>query len=213
MRVEIIDITDRSGSMSSLRNDVITGFNLLLDEQKQVDGQARLTHVQFDDEYSLRYAGSDIQIVEMLTTDTYQPRGCTALLDAIGRTLQEQGKRIALENWAEKVIVSIRTDGMENASKEYTKSKIKEMIEHAESHGWVFIFSAANQDAFTTGSSYGISGTHTQTFRATGQGVAESYAFATSTMTSLRADPTEQTKLQQAANLQVPLVNIIQSKI
>lgn len=205
MRVEIIDITDRSGSMSSLRNDVIGGFNTLLADQKLVEGEARLTHVQFDDQYSLRYAGRDIQDVPMMTTDTYEPRGCTALLDAIGRTLDEQGKRIADEKWADKVIVSIRTDGYENVSKEYSHKRIKEMIEHAEAHGWVFIFSAANQDAFRTGASYGISPVNTSNFAATAQGMAQSYATTNVTLRNLRADPVNDLQAQLAGYSQAKL--------
>lgn len=186
MKVEIIDITDASGSMDKLRGDVIGGFNMLLKEQKEVTGSARFTHVQFDHEYSPKYAGVPISQVKPMTAEDYVPRGTTALLDAIGRTLNEQGKRIALENWADKVIVCIRTDGHENASKEYTASRIKEMIGHAQKCGWVFVFTAANQDAFATGASYGISGAHTQTFDASSGGMGQSYAFASSTLRDLR---------------------------
>lgn len=189
MRVEIIDISDRSGSMSCLRNDVIGGFNMLVHDQKEVPGEARFTHVQFDHEYNVVYAGKPIQDVQPLTTDTYVPRGSTGLLDAIGRTLNEQGERIHRENWADKVIVSIRTDGAENCSREYTLPQIKAMIEHAQKHGWTFIFSGANQNAFHTASAYGISAQYTSNYVATPAGMAQSYASTNSTIRSLRADP------------------------
>jgi len=189
MKVEIIDITDCSGSMGNLRIDVIGGFNTLLADQKEVPGEARLTHIQFDHEYLVKFVGKNILDVAPLTLETYVPRGSTALLDAIGRTLNEQGKRIASEKWADKVIVCIRTDGQENASREFTRDQIKTMIEHAQAHGWTFIFSAANQDAFATGATLGISGAHTQNFAATGQGIGMSYAATSNTLRSLRGAP------------------------
>lgn len=203
MRVEIIDITDRSGSMSCLRNDVIGGFNMLINDQKDLPGEARLTHIQFDHEYHVVHAGKPVQDVLPLTTDSYVPRGSTALLDAIGRTLQEQGKRIHDEAWADKVIVSIRTDGAENCSKEYTLPQIKAMIEHAQKHDWTFIFSGANQDAFQTASAYGISPKFTSNYAATASGMAQSYASTNSTIRSLRADPGD-------VLTQAPLVNLTQ---
>lgn len=192
MRVEIIDITDRSGSMSDIRNDVIGGFNTMVAEQKAVPGEARLTYIQFDDHYQIVYAGKNIQDVEPLTQQTYVPRGSTALLDAIGLTLNEQGKRIAAEGWAEKVIVCIRTDGQENASKEYKLDAIKAMIRHAEAHGWVFIFSGADQDAFAAAQNLGLSASLQYASgysKSDPHGTSTSYAATSGTIRSLRADP------------------------
>lgn len=188
MRVEIIDISDKSGSMSCLRHDVIGGFNMLVHDQQQVEGEARLTHVQFDHEYQVVYAGKPIKDVLPLTTDSYVPRGSTGLLDAIGRTLNEQGARINRENWADKVIVCIRTDGAENCSREYTLPQIKSMIEHTQKYGWTFIFSGANQDAFQTASTYGINATHTSNYVPTPSGMSASYVSTSATLRSLRAD-------------------------
>lgn len=193
MRVEIIDITDRSGSMSDIRNDVIGGFNTLVTEQKAVTGECRLTYIQFDDHYQIVYAGKNIQDVEPLTLQTYVPRGSTALYDAIGITLNEQGKRIAAEGWAEKIIVCIRTDGQENASKEYKLETIKAMIKHAEDHGWVFIFSGADQDAFAAAQNIGISASMQYTSgydKSDPLGTSVSYAGTSGSIRSLRADTT-----------------------
>lgn len=200
MKVEIIDITDRSGSMSTLRADVIGGFNVFLHDQKEAPGQAKMTHVQFDDVYEVLYAGVPVQDVQPLTTETYVPRGCTALLDAIGRTLDIQGKRIKDENWADKIIVCIRTDGQENASKEYSQQRIKQMIQHAQDHGWVFIFAAANQDAFVTGATYGIAAGTTMDWCPTDAGTSASYASTSATVRSLRADPNDVLPLQALLN-------------
>lgn len=192
MRVEIIDITDRSGSMTDICNDVIGGFNTLIKEQQALPGEARMTYVQFDHEYEILYAGKDIQQVEPLTLETYVPRGSTALLDAVGRTLNDQGRRIAKEGWAEKVIVCIRTDGAENASKEYKLDTIKSMISHAEKHGWVFIFTGADQDGFAAASNIGISAGlvyATGYSKSDPMGTQTSYACDSNVIRNLRADP------------------------
>ena len=189
MRVEILDITDRSGSMNDIRNDVIGGYNTMLHEQKKVPGECRVTQIQFDDHYELNFQAIDIQAVPDLTLQTYVPRGCTALLDAIGRTLNVQGERIAKEKWAEKVIVCIRTDGFENASKEYKLAEIKQMILHAQAHGWAFLFSAADQDAFAAGATMGISGATTSGYnKSDPQGTMRSYANQSCQLTNLRTD-------------------------
>ena len=104
----------------------------------------------------------------------------------IGRALNEQGQRIKGENWAEKVIVCILTDGQENSSSEFTRDQIKTMIEHAEKHGWSFVFLAANQDAFATGAQIGIAAAHTASFDATGKGTQAAYATMSDTTRSLR---------------------------
>lgn len=186
MNVEIIDITDRSGSMDKLREAVIVGFNKLIDEQKLIPGEARMTHIQFDNLYEPKYQAKPLHTVEHLNYATYQPRGGTALLDAIGRTLNLQGERIAREKWADKVIVCIRTDGEENSSLEFSLEQVKRMIQHAQEHGWVFIFAAANQDAFQVGAGMGISGAYTQNFAATRAGTMDSYAYASTAMSDLR---------------------------
>lgn len=190
MRVEIIDITDKSGSMSDIRSDVIGGFNTLLEDQKAVPGEAKFTHVQFDSNYKLVYAGKPIRDVPDLTIDTYVPAGGTALLDAIGRTMNEQGARIKSENWAEKVIVCIRTDGEENSSREFSLAQIKAMITHAQAHGWVFIFSGADIDAFGEASKLGISAAYTTRYdKSDPYGTTQSYYATGQTLRSLREDP------------------------
>lgn len=175
--------------MGSIRNDVIGGFNTFLKDQKTVPGEARMTFTQFDEHYEVVYQAKPLSEAPELTAETFVPRGSTALMDAIGRTMNVQGERIAKEKWADKVIVCIITDGGENASHEFTQPQIKTMIEHAQKNDWSFIFLAANQDAFAVGAGYGISATTTQNFVASGAGTKAAYA-STSIMTrSLRADP------------------------
>lgn len=190
MKCEIICITDRSGSMASIKADVIGGFNSFLADQKTVPGEARITFAQFDDKYEVVYQATPLADAPELTSATFTPRGSTALMDAIGRTMNVQGERITKENWAEKVIVCIITDGGENSSCEFTQPQIKTMIEHAQKNDWSFIFLAANQDAFAVGAGYGISGATTANFTASAAGTAQAYASTSSMTRSIRAGAT-----------------------
>lgn len=188
MKTEIICILDQSGSMGTLREDVIGGFNTFLTDQQKQPGQGRITLVVFDGASSYRFQAVPLEAAEPLTRADYAPGGSTALLDAIGHTLNTQGQRIAAEAWAELVIVNIITDGEENCSTEYTAARIKEMIAHAQDQaGWVFLFQAANQDAFATGSKYGISGATTSNFTASGAGMREAYGATSASVTTMRA--------------------------
>lgn len=189
MKTEIIAIIDRSGSMATIAPDAIGGFNTFLADQKTVPGEARMTLALFDDRFEYVYTGKALSEAEPLTSKTFVPRGGTALLDAIGRTLNEQGARIKGDNWAEKVIVCILTDGGENQSREFRQDQIKEMVKHAESHGWSFVFLAANQDAFAAGAMYGISAAHTMSFTASATGTQAAYENMSTTTRSLRGQP------------------------
>ena len=149
---ELVCIIDRSGSMEAIRSDVIGGFNTFIESQRQVPGTASVTLVLFDNQYEVAYQNVDLKSVENLTDKTFVPRGTTALLDAVGRTINEVGARLAKtdeHDRPEKVMVCILTDGMENASKEFSRTKIHEMITHQrDNYQWEFSFLAANQDAF-----------------------------------------------------------------
>ena len=186
MNTEILVITDRSGSMNSIRNDVIGGYNAFIDEQRAVPGEAKVTYTQFDTVYEVVYAGVPIAIAPRLTLDTFVPRGSTALHDAIGRTLNEQGARIAAEKWADLVIVCVLTDGGENASREYSLERVKEMTQHAEAAGWKFVYVAANQDAFASASALGMKGAIAQNFVASSVGTQAAYASTSASVRSLR---------------------------
>jgi uncharacterized protein YegL len=191
VKSKIVVIADRSGSMESIKNDAIGGFNNFIDEQKKVDGEADLSLILFDHEYEVSYKNVDIKDVQHLNNETYVPRGMTALLDAIGKTITDVG--IELHNLAEnerpnKVIVCIITDGEENSSKEYTKSKIKEMVEHQRNkYSWEFIFFGANMDAVTEGVQYGFSPMQCTTYASTADGINVAYRGMSATVTQLRS--------------------------
>lgn len=184
MKTEIINIIDRSGSMQFIDKDACGGFNTFIKEQREVPGEARVTTILFDHLYEASYQGISLSEVPHMTT--LGPRGNTALLDAIGKTLNDQGKRIADEGWADLVIVCILTDGGENASREFNRAAIRRMVTHAQEHGWTFVFLAANQDAFAAADSYGIARTHTHGFAANSAGTTAAYASISSTTRQLR---------------------------
>lgn len=157
---EIAYILDRSGSMQPMTEAAITGFNEFLQEQLDEPGDANLSLLLFDNEFQVPYERTPLQDVRSLDTTTYVPRGSTALLDAIGLTIDTIGKKLAAdpeEKRPGKVIVAIYTDGYENASIRFTMAQINEMITHQRSkYGWEFLFLAANQDAIATATQMGI---------------------------------------------------------
>lgn len=176
---EIICIIDRSGSMDSIRTDAIGGFNAFLGAQQQLPGQARLTLVLFNHEYERVLDGTPLPDVQPLSDETYQPAGTTALLDAVGRTIDDVGQRLAATPEAErpgKVLVCILTDGLENSSSDYTRERVQAMIQHQqETYAWEFAFLAANQDAFAEAGGLSIAAHDAAGFAATSTGVREAF--------------------------------------
>ena len=153
--IEIVCVLDRSGSMSSVTNDTIEGFNAFLDEQKKEPGTAKLTLVLFDHEYTVIHDGVDIQDVPYLDSNLYVARGWTALYDAIGQavnTVQERMNSMSEADKPDKILVAILTDGHENRSEEYTSESVGKIISEKEADGWEFAFLGANQDACLTAS-------------------------------------------------------------
>lgn len=153
-------ILDRSGSMNVMREAAIAGFNEFLRDQQSAPGSARLSLVQFDDRYEVHADNLPISEVVELTASTYQPRGSTALLDAVGKTIDDTQARIeelAAAQRPEHVVFAIFTDGLENSSLNYTWQEISQRIrERREKDGWEFLFLAANQDAVATAAQMNI---------------------------------------------------------
>jgi uncharacterized protein YegL len=158
---ELVFILDRSGSMSGLEQDTIGGFNSMLEKQKKEEGEAFVTTVLFDNNYELLHDRYNIKYIKPLTRDEYYVGGSTALLDAVGKTINKIDRSIASTIESErpsKVVFVIITDGMENSSHEYNHKIIKQMIEYHKSNDlWEFIFLGANIDAIETATSFGIS--------------------------------------------------------
>ncbi|MBE6835656.1 MAG: hypothetical protein E7515_05330 [Ruminococcaceae bacterium] len=157
---ELVFILDRSGSMSGLESDTIGGFNGMLKEQREKDGKCFVSTVLFDHETIVLHDRLPIEKIEPLTEKDYCVRGCTALLDAIGKSVNHIGnihKYARKEDVPENTVFVIITDGLENASKEFSSQKVKKMIEEKKEKGWEFLFIGANIDAVETASNIGIS--------------------------------------------------------
>ena len=128
---EIVFILDRSGSMSGLEADTIGGYNSMLDKQKKEEGEVIISTVLFDDQTEILHDRKNIDKVEKITDKEYFVRGCTALLDAVGGAIHHIGriqKEMPEEERPEKTLFIITTDGMENASREYSYDKVKKMV-------------------------------------------------------------------------------------
>ena len=168
MRSDLTDITlviDRSGSMEEIRTDAEGGVNAFIREQAQQPGEALLTLVQFDDEHEFVHRGIPIK---QTPAYTLVPRGSTALLDAVGRAINETGDRLAKmpeQHRPGLVIFVIVTDGLENSSREFSKARVKEMIQRQQSqYNWHFTFLGADQDAFAEAGGMGIAAGGTANF-------------------------------------------------
>lgn len=181
--VEILVIADRSGSMSSIKDDAIGGFNTFLEQQQQVEGDANLSLILFDHEYETPIESKPLHEVSPLTEATFVPRGSTAMYDAIGRSLQELHARNP-----EKAIVCILTDGLENSSSEFNKDTVKSLIEQAEEKGWQVVYLGANQDAFAEGSKMGIRAANINNYEYSSKGIIDAYSTLSASTASYRTN-------------------------
>ena len=149
-------------------------------DQQETEGLAKLTLVLFDDEYLVPVSSIPVQEVVPLTDDTYQPRGCTALLDAIGQTIDDLGLRFAAVSEKDRpgqVIVAILTDGLENASQRFTWKEIAGKIKHqTDTYKWIFLFLGANQDAIATAANLSIAANNAANYVADAAGSKASHA-------------------------------------
>ena len=159
-RTELVFILDRSGSMSGLESDTIGGFNGMLRRQQEESTDILVSTVLFDDEVEVIHDRVPIAKVAPLTEREYFTRGCTALLDAVGDSIQHIRnihKYAREEDRPVRTMFVITTDGLENASVRYTAKKVKKLIEHQEKkHGWEFVFLGANMDAVAVAGDLGI---------------------------------------------------------
>ncbi|NMA34332.1 MAG: VWA domain-containing protein [Clostridiaceae bacterium] len=188
---ELIFILDRSGSMAGLESDTIGGFNAMLERQKNETGDAVVTTVLFDDRYELLHDRIDIRAVRQITDKEYYVRGSTALLDAIGYTIGKIAnveKQTAEEHRADRVMFVITTDGLENASHEYTYEKVRDMIRRQkEKYGWEFIFLGANIDAVSTAASVGINADRAANFVNDSEGISLNYKAVSEAVSAFRS--------------------------
>ena len=156
---EVVFILDRSGSMGGLEADTIGGFNANLKKQREIGGKCYLTTVLFDNEYEMIHDRVDINEAKELTEKEYFVRGSTALVDAIGISIdhiEKIHKYARPEDVPEHTVFIITTDGMENSSSKYTAADVKKTVKKKKKEGWEFLFLGANIDAVETAVSFGI---------------------------------------------------------
>ena len=190
-RTELAFILDRSGSMCGLEADTIGGYNAMLEKQKKEAGEAIVTTVLFDDQYELLHDRIDLRGIAPITDREYYVRGSTALLDAIGKTIQKIAniqKRTAPEFRADRVLFVITTDGHENASREYSYSNVTALLERQKKqYDWEFLFLGANIDAIATAQRFGIEADRAVDYHADGEGTQLNYQVLSETVSCVRA--------------------------
>ncbi len=191
---ELVFILDKSGSMAGLESDTIGGYNAMLKKQQEQPGEAIVTTVLFDDKYELLHDRINIKGINPITEKEYFVEGCTALLDAIGKTIKKidnAQRHTSEEEQAEKVMFVITTDGMENASKEYSYNKIKAMVkQQKEKYGWEFIFLGANMDAVETAGRFGIDADRAANYNADSQGTSLNFTVVSEAVSHIRMNKT-----------------------
>jgi uncharacterized protein YegL len=189
---ELVFILDKSASMSGLESDTIGGYNAMLSKQQKEPGEAIVTTVLFDDNYELLHDRINIKGIRPITEKEYYVGGCTALLDAIGKTIQKISnvqRHTSEEQRADKVVMVITTDGMENASHEYTAALIKKMVgRQKEKYGWEVIFLGANIDAISAAERVGISADRAANYHADGEGTRLNYEAVSQFVSEIRAN-------------------------
>lgn len=188
---EVVFILDRSGSMSGLEADTIGGFNSMIAKQKKEEGEAYISTVLFDDTCEVLYDRVPVNKVEPMNDNQYYVRGCTALLDAIGGAIHHIGnvhKYAREEDRPEKTLFIITTDGMENASHQYSYEKVKEMVERQkEKYGWEFLFLGANIDAIDVAGKFGIDSNRALNYVSDHKGTQLNYEVLNKTVSEFRA--------------------------
>jgi hypothetical protein len=188
---EIWMILDRSGSMDAIHSGTVEAVNAFVTDQKTEEGQVRFTLRQFDNEVDTVYDRLPLEKVPMMKLDDFQPRGLTALNDAVGKAILDLGR--ILENTPEaerpgSVIFTILTDGMENASKEFSGKQIADMIQHQKSkYDWEFVFLGANIDVDTVARELNIEPGDRISFHSTNISVKENMKVASTNVKYKRA--------------------------
>ena len=190
---ELVMILDRSGSMSGLETDTIGGYNGMLEKQRAGEGDVLVTTVLFDDRTEVLHDRVPIAQVRPITANEYYVRGCTALLDALGGTIDRIAtihKYAREEDRPDKTIFIITTDGYENASRQYDYAAVKRLVEQKkEADHWEFLFLGANIDAVAAAGNIGIRADRAVNYHADSVGTAKNFAVLERAVSAVRAAP------------------------
>ncbi|MBO6115166.1 MAG: hypothetical protein J6P57_08930 [Lachnospiraceae bacterium] len=191
---EVVFILDRSGSMSGLEADTIGGYNSMLKKQKTGKGDVIISTVLFDDKMEVIHDRKPIGEIKPITRKEYFVRGCTALLDAVGKAIHHIGKihkNADPDEVPEKTLFIITTDGMENASHKYTYDKVRKMVEKKKKkQGWEFIFMGANIDAISVANQFGIDKNRAVRYESDSAGTKLNYNVMSNIISSARMSDT-----------------------
>ncbi len=186
-------LLDRSGSMSSMRSEVIGGFNALVAEQQADGPDARITLVQFDSQgpQDVLIDAQRISRARPLSEATFVPRGGTPLLDATGQLIAKASvreyEREVLGKRREAITFITITDGHENQSREYGRRDIVRLVNEKEARGWTFAFLGAGLDAYGEAGSMGYDPRSIQSFAPDGRGAGAAFGSVSSSMVARRA--------------------------
>ena len=187
---ELVFILDRSGSMGGLEKDTIGGFNSMIEKQKKETGTAFVTTILFDNHIETLHNRIDLEKIQPLTDKDYYVRGSTALLDAVGTTINlitNIHNHIRKEDVPAKTMFIITTDGMENSSREFNYKNIKSMIQAKQELGWEFIFIGANIDAVTEGEKFGIAAERAVNYIADAAGTSALFGSVSASISEMRS--------------------------
>jgi len=189
-RVHVSVLLDRSGSMGSIADDTIGGFNTFVAQQRELPGDCRITLVQFDGQNPQDVVAAAVPVAELVDLDshTYQPRGSTPLLDALGTLIETVDRRSATDP-DEFQLVAVITDGHENASQRFTRDRIADMVKARSDAGWAFIFLGANIDSFGEAHTMGMHRGQAADWEHTGAGVRDGFAMLAESSTAMRGAP------------------------
>lgn len=179
----IFFILDKSGSMNTLREQVINGYNRFMSDQREKGGQTRVTFIQFNETRQVIFQGADINSVPQLTWNDFQPNGMTALNDSVGFVVTEHMHKCSED---ETNIIAILTDGAENSSREYTSEQVKALLEEVQAKGWEVLFLGANMKADAVVRSYGISANNVAVFEGTTKGASDAFSTLSASATGYR---------------------------
>jgi hypothetical protein len=216
VKSELAFILDRSGSMESIRQAAIDGYNAFLRDQQAAPGQNRISLVFFDSGIETRCDSIPVAEAVPLDADTYVPNGSTALLDAIGDTIDRLGARLAAlapADRPEHVTLAILTDGEENSSTRYTWHDVSKRIQHqTEKYFWEFLFLGAGEDAIATAAKMHIHAANASQFVADEAGQQAAMASFSRKSISTRARKSGHATVEQLADADAPLESIVREE-